>query len=75
MAARTWLDRGGAQRDLMEPNGWKSPQMLTRYGAHGARRPPEADLRSAGMIHRGVEALRRLPGDADRLPGPRATGG
>jgi len=31
--------RGGAERDLMELNGWTSPQMLTRYGAsaRGAR--------------------------------------
>jgi site-specific recombinase XerC len=39
--SRTWLgyDRGGAERDLMELNGWTSPQMLTRYGAsaRGAR--------------------------------------
>ena len=34
--SHTWLDRGGAERDLMELNGWTSPQMLTRYGA-GAR--------------------------------------
>ena len=31
--SHTWLDRGGAERDLMELNGWTSPQMLTRYGA------------------------------------------
>jgi hypothetical protein len=24
----TWLDRGGAEGDLMELNGWTSPQML-----------------------------------------------
>ena len=38
--SHTWLDRGGAERDLMELNGWTSPQMLTRYGtsARGARR-------------------------------------
>ena len=37
--SHTWLDRGGAERDLMELNGWVSPQMLTRYGAsaRGAR--------------------------------------
>jgi integrase len=29
----TWLDRGGAEGDLMELNGWSSPQMLRRYGA------------------------------------------
>ena len=31
--SHTWLDRGGAERDLTELNGWTSPQMLTRYGA------------------------------------------
>jgi integrase len=31
--SHTWLDRGGAEGDLMEPNGWTSPQMLRRYGA------------------------------------------
>jgi integrase/recombinase XerD len=31
--SHTWLDRGGAERDLMELNGWPSPQMLRRYGA------------------------------------------
>jgi hypothetical protein len=29
----TWLDRGGAEGDLTELNGWTSPQMLRRYGA------------------------------------------
>ena len=29
----TWLYRGGAEGDLMELNGWTSPQMLRRYGA------------------------------------------
>jgi len=29
----TWLDKGGAEGDLMEQNGWTSPQMLRRYGA------------------------------------------
>jgi site-specific recombinase XerD len=28
-----WLDNGGAEGDLMELNGWDSPQMLRRYGA------------------------------------------
>ena len=31
--SHTWLDRGGPEGDLMELNGWASPQMLTRYGA------------------------------------------
>ena len=35
--SHTWLDRGGAERDLTELNGWTSPQMLTRYGASARR--------------------------------------
>ena len=37
--SHTWLYRGGAEGDLMELNGWTSPQMLRRYGAsaRGAR--------------------------------------
>ena len=37
--SHTWLDWGGAEGDLMELNGWTSPQMLRRYGAsaRGAR--------------------------------------
>jgi integrase len=31
--SHTWLDRGGAEGDLMELNGRASPQMLRRYGA------------------------------------------
>jgi integrase/recombinase XerD len=31
--SHTWLDHGGAEGDLMELNGWASPQMLRRYGA------------------------------------------
>jgi hypothetical protein len=29
----TSLDRGGPEGDLMELNGWTSPQILRRYGA------------------------------------------
>ncbi|WP_239153554.1 tyrosine-type recombinase/integrase [Virgisporangium aliadipatigenens] len=34
-----WLDAGGAEGDLMEINGWTSPQMIRHYGrsARGAR--------------------------------------
>jgi hypothetical protein len=32
-SSHTWLDRGGPEGDLMELNGWASPQMLRRYGA------------------------------------------
>jgi integrase/recombinase XerD len=31
--SHTWLDRGGSKGDLIELNGWSSPQMLRRYGA------------------------------------------
>jgi integrase/recombinase XerD len=30
--SHTWLDNGGEGRDLMELNGWSSPQMLEWYG-------------------------------------------
>ena len=30
------VDRGGAEGDLMELNGWNSPQMLRRYGRSAA---------------------------------------
>jgi hypothetical protein len=33
--SHTWLDCGGAEGDLMELNGWTSPQMLRRYGTSG----------------------------------------
>ena len=31
--SHTWLEVSGAEGDLMELNGWTSPQMLRRYGA------------------------------------------
>jgi integrase len=31
--SHTLIDHGGAEGDLMELNGWTSPQMLRRYGA------------------------------------------
>jgi hypothetical protein len=36
--SHTRLDRGGAEGDLMELNGWSSPQMLRRYGASARAR-------------------------------------
>jgi integrase/recombinase XerD len=29
---QAWLDRGGAEGDLMELAGWPAPQMITVYG-------------------------------------------
>ncbi|GAA2614243.1 tyrosine-type recombinase/integrase [Actinomadura fulvescens] len=34
--SHTWLDKGGAEGDLMELNGWSSPLMLRRYGKSAA---------------------------------------
>ena len=31
--SHTWLVRGGPEGDLMELNGWSSPQMLSWHGA------------------------------------------
>jgi site-specific recombinase XerD len=49
--SHTWLDRGGAEGDLMELNGWTSPQMLRRYGASAcsarARRSYDRVMESA----------------------------
>jgi integrase len=36
--SHTWLDRGGPEGDLMELNGWASPQLLRRYGASARAR-------------------------------------
>lgn len=34
--AHRWLSHGGAEQDLMKLAGWRSPQMLARYGASAA---------------------------------------
>ena len=43
--SHTWLDRGGPEDDLMELNGWTSPQMLRRYGASACIGPGPPHLR------------------------------
>jgi integrase/recombinase XerD len=50
--SHTWLDQGGAEGDLMELNGWSSPQMLRRYGAsaRGARARRNYDLVMNGAL-------------------------
>ena len=49
--SHAWLERGGAEGDLMELNGWVSPQMLTRYGAsaRGARARRSYDRVMGGL--------------------------
>ena len=63
--SHAWLERGGAEGDLMELNGWVSPQMLTRYGAsaRGARARRSYD-----------RVMNDLPGRGS-LPPVRARGG
>jgi integrase len=36
--SHTWLDRGGAEGDLMELNGWSSPQVFSGTAAARAAR-------------------------------------
>ena len=53
---QTWLDRGGAEGDLMELNGWSSPQMLAATGRARAAPGPAA----------ATTASWRTPGNRDR---------
>jgi hypothetical protein len=58
--SHTWLDRGGPEGDLMELNGWTSPQMVRRYGASArsarARRTYDRVMEDAPLA-----GLTRLP--------------
>ena len=60
--SHTWLDRGGAEGDLMELNGWTSPQMLRRYGAsaRSARARRSDDRIMTGTPDPGRPARRAL---------------
>jgi site-specific recombinase XerD len=64
-----WLDRGGAERDLMELNGWTSPQMLTRYGASAPRCPRPPQLRPHHGRHH-LTQPRKTPPDSARYMAP-----
>ena len=43
--SHTWLDRGGPEGDLMELNGWTSPQMLRPLRRQRPQRPRPPHLR------------------------------
>jgi len=82
--SHTWLERGGAEGDLMELNGWSSPQMLNRYGASargaGARRSYDRVMggqyltRQPGPRRTALGALAARPGRQDRLAAGRRAG-
>ena len=49
--SHTWLERGGPEGDLMELNGWSSPQMLARYGASArARRTYDRIMTGSNLV-------------------------
>jgi integrase len=58
--AHTWLDRGGPEGDLMEFNGWTSPQMLRRYGASSCARLRPHHARPATAAQCGPALALRL---------------
>jgi site-specific recombinase XerD len=59
--SHTWLDRGGAEGDLMELNGWSSPQML-----------PHVLLTCVSLNYERTSQLKSLP---SRGGGPRTCPG
>ena len=48
-AAHRWLDAGGSEGDLMQIAGWKSRQMLGRYGASVAAKRARDSHRRLGL--------------------------
>jgi len=49
--SHAWLERGGAEGDLMELNGWVCSQMLTRYGPAPAVPVPAAATTASWTIY------------------------
>ena len=47
-----WLAEGGQEQDLMRLAGWRSREMLARYGASAADERARKAHRSAGLIDR-----------------------
>ena len=74
--SHTWLDRGGAEGDLMELNGWTSPQMLRRYGASArsarARRSYDRIMDDAPLPEPDEGRRSRHPAQAKNPPLSRA---
>jgi len=52
--SHTWLDRGGPEGNLMELNGWSSPQMLRRYGASARSARSARARRSYDRVMTGI---------------------
>ena len=65
---QAWLDRGGAEGDLMELAGWSTPQMIEVYGGSRARRTGTPQLRPRHGRH---ESLTCAGGASRRLAGAR----
>ena len=65
--SHTWLDRGGAEGDLMELNGWTSPQMLRRYGPAPAEPGPAAPTTASWTTAHDETPM--VPGNHQNLAG------
>jgi len=75
--SHTWLDRGGAERDLMELNGWTSPPDAHPLRRQRPRRPRPPQLRPHHGRHHLTPATTRPapPARAAGAPVARGTAG
>jgi site-specific recombinase XerD len=72
--SHTWLDRGGAERDLMELNGWDIPPDAHPVRRQRPRRPRPPQLRPHHGRHHLTRRARRHPAarldhTAETMPG------